>query len=191
MGLGPQSPVPGSGGASGSWATRGWIQGCGRVDTAWRPTAQAAIHPVGSAQSFCVSTRHHIDVTHTHACGSGHRFCASAWHHTDVTHTQRTTQLLHECLAPHRCHTQDTHTLFTAVHTHIQTHTHGSGHSFCVSAWHHTDTHTIHSSAHSHSGPLRSPGRWAMERHPLQHPRPMLSANPAAEPEPPEDAASG
>ena len=124
MGLGPQSPVPGSGGASGSWATRGWIQGCGRVDTAWRPTAQAAIHPVGSAQSFCVSTRHHIDVTHTHACGSGHRFCASAWHHTDVTHTQRTTQLLHECLAPHRCHTQDTHTLFTAVHTHSQTHTH-------------------------------------------------------------------
>lgn len=108
---------------------------------------------------------------HTHS--ARHSFCMSAWHHTDVTHKTHT-------------HSSQQCTL-----TFRHTHTHGSGHSFCVSAWHHTDTHTIHSSAHSHSGPLRSPGRWAMERHPLQHPRPMLSANPAAEPEPPEDAASG
>lgn len=161
------------------------------MDIAWRPTAQAAIHPVGSAQSFCVSTRHHTDITHTHACGSGHRFCVSAWHHTDVT--QR-------------------HTLFTAVHTHIQTHIHirlrtqllhehlaPHRHTHtrlrtqllreCLAP--HRHTHTLHSSAHSHSGPSRSPGRWAMERHPLQPPCPMLSANPTAEPEPPEDAASG
>lgn len=76
---GPQSPVSGSASTPrvrGGRAARGWIRGCGRVDTAWRPTAQAAIHPVGSGHSFCASAQHHTDVTlsHTHTRGSEHSF---------------------------------------------------------------------------------------------------------------------
>ena len=78
-------------------AARGWIRGCGRVDTAWRPTAQAAIHPLGSAHSFCVSTRHHTDVTLTHT----HSHSLTHTH----THAWLRTQILRKCLAPHRRHT--------------------------------------------------------------------------------------
>lgn len=88
------------------------------------------------------------DVTHRHT----HTLFTAA--HTHIqTHTRLRTQLLHECLAPHRRHTQ-THTLFTAVHTQTHTHTpiHSSGHSFCVSVWHHTDvTHR-----HTHSSQQRT-----------------------------------
>ena len=128
-------------------AARGWIRGCGRVDTAWRPTAQAAIHPLGSAHSFCVSTRHHTDVTlththshslthtHTHTHGSGHRFCASAWHHTDVTH-------------------RHTHTLHSSAHshsdTHIHTHTRLRTQLLCECLTPHRHTHTLFTAAHTH-----------------------------------------
>ena len=126
------------------------------MDTARRPKAQAAIHPVGSGHSFCASAQHHTDVTLSH------------------THTRLRTQLLHECLAPQTSHT-DTHTHSLQQRTLTFRHTHGSGHSFGMSAWHHTDvTHTLHSSAHSHSDSSGSPGTWATERHPLQPHLPRL-----------------
>lgn len=42
------------------------------------------------------------------------------------------------------------HSFCMSTWHHTDTHTHGSGHSFCVSAWHHTDTHTLFTAAHTH-----------------------------------------
>lgn len=75
------------------------------------------------------------------------------------THARLRTQLLNECLAPQTSHT-DTHTHSSQQRTLTFRHIHGSGHSFCTSAWHHTDaTHRhTHSSQqctlrHTHTHP--------------------------------------